>query len=257
MLESHLKISVITVCYNSAKTLERALQSVLDQDWPHIEHIVIDGGSMDGTAEILDKFRSSLACVVSEPDAGIYDAMNKGIWRATGDVVCFLNSDDLYADANVLSRVAKYMHQGNLDALFGDVVFFNESEPAQTFRYYRSGYFHPRRLAWGWMPAHPAFFLKKDFYQKLGGFKTQYRIAGDFEFISRAFTTLPIRYKHMPEVLVRMQMGGVSTASGFLGRIRHNKELLMACRENGIRSNLFKLLLRYPLKLREFFQFFR
>ena len=257
MLESHLKISVITVCYNSAKTLERALQSVLDQDWSHIEHIVIDGGSMDGTAEILDKFRSSLAYAVSEPDNGIYDAMNKGIRRATGDVICFLNSDDLYADANVLSRVAKYMYQGNLDALFGDVVFFNESEPTQTFRYYRSGYFHPRRLAWGWMPAHPAFFLKKDCYQKLGGFKTQYRIAGDFEFISRAFTTLPIRYKHMPEVLVRMQMGGVSTASGFLGRIRHNKELLMACRENGIRSNLFKLLLRYPLKLREFFQFFR
>ena len=255
MHESHLKISVITVCYNSSITLEKALQSVCDQDWPHIEHIVIDGGSKDGTAEILDKFRSRLACVVSEPDNGIYDAMNKGIWRATGDVICFLNSDDLYADTNVLSRVAKQMHQREVDAVFGDVAFFNEREPTRTIRHYRSGSFHPRRLAWGWMPAHPAFFMKKSFYQQLGGFKIKYQIAGDFEFISRAFTTFPIRYQHMPEVLVRMQMGGASTASGFLGRILHNKELLMACRENGIRSNLLKLLLRYPLKLKECFQF--
>lgn len=247
-----MKITVITVCFNSARTIATTLHSLATQTHQEIEHIIIDGGSTDGTLDCIAKHGKSLACLISEPDEGIYDAMNKGIYKSSGDIICFLNSDDHYADKNVLSRVSKYMQEGNLDALFGDVVFFNESKPMQTFRYYRSGSFHPRRLAWGWMPAHPAFFMKKEFYQELGGFKIKYRIAGDFEFISRAFTTFPIRYKHVPEVLVRMRMGGKSTESGFFGRIQHNKELLMACRENGIRSNLFKLLLRYPLKLSEF-----
>lgn len=232
-------------------TLAHALQSVADQDWLHIEHIVIDGGSKDGTAEILDQFRSSLACVVSEPDAGIYDAMNKGIWHATGDVICFLNSDDLYADDNVLSRVAKYMHQGNFDAIFGDVTFFSENDPRRIIRHYRSGYFHPQRLAWGWMPAHPSLFIRREIYEQLGGFKPNYQIAGDFEFIARMFTSCQLHYRHIPEVLVKMQAGGISTASGFRGRILHNKELVRACRENNISTNFFKVLLRYPVKLLE------
>lgn len=251
MQESDFKISVVTVCYNSAKTLAKALQSVCDQSWPHVEHIVIDGGSKDGTSEILDAFRSSLACVVSEPDKGIYDAMNKGIERATGDIVCFLNSDDQYADKTVLSRVATHMKEGKLDALFADIAFFNESNPDRTVRYYRSASFQPNRLAWGWMPAHPSLFMKREIYQRLGGFKADYRIAGDFEFIARAFTTSQLRYEYLPEVLVKMQTGGASTASGFKGRILHNKELLRACRENGIATNIFKILSRYPLKLRE------
>lgn len=251
MIESRLKITVVTVCYNSAKTLAKALQSVGDQDWPHVEHIVIDGGSKDGSPEILDRFRSGLACVVSEPDNGIYDAMNKGIQRATGDIVCFLNSDDQYADNSVLTRVAAHIRQRNLDVLFGDIAFFNEHDPDRIVRYYRSGSFHPKRLAWGWMPAHPAFFMKREIYQRLGGFKPDYRIAGDFELIARAFTLFQLRYEHTPEILVNMQTGGASTASGLKGRILHNKELLRACRENDISTNVFKILSRYPLKLRE------
>lgn len=251
MIESRLKITVVTVCYNSAKTLAKALQSVRDQDWLNVEHIVIDGGSKDGSSEILDRFHSGLACVVSEPDNGIYDAMNKGIQRATGDIVCFLNSDDQYADNGVLTRVAAHIQQRNLDVLFGDIAFFNEHDPDRVVRYYRSGSFHPKRLAWGWMPAHPAFFMKREIYQRLGGFRPDYRIAGDFELIARAFTLFQLRYEHMPEVLVNMQMGGASTASGFKGRILHNKELLRACRENDISTNVFKILSRYPLKLRE------
>jgi glycosyltransferase involved in cell wall biosynthesis len=246
-------ISVITVCYNSATTLERALQSVADQDWPKVEHIVIDGGSTDGTAVILERFRSRLAHVVSEHDKGIYDAMNKGLDRASGDIICFLNADDQYESAHVLARVAAQMSEHKLDALLGDVVFFHENDPGRTVRRYRSDRFSPDRLAWGWMPAHPALFLHKKVVQRVGRFKTDYRIAGDFEFIVRAFHGQPLRYRHLPEILVRMQVGGASTG-GWRAKICLNKEVLRACRENGLRTNMLKILSKYPAKMLELLQ---
>lgn len=245
-----MKVSVITVCYNSARTLERALQSVAEQDWPTVEHIVIDGASTDKTKEILERFQSRLAYLVSEPDKGIYDAMNKGLAHATGDIICFLNADDYYASTNVLSMVASQMRDDNLDALIGDVEFFHEGNISRTVRRYRSDRFHPRRLAWGWMPAHPALFLRKEVVQRVGWFKTDYRIAGDFEFIVRAFHGHLLRYRHFPDVFVRMQTGGVSTA-GWRAKIRLNQEVLRACRENGLHTNLLKILSKYPLKLME------
>lgn len=245
-----MKISVITVCYNSAQTLEKALLSVAEQEWPAVEHIVIDGASTDSTREVLVRFRSRLAHLVSEPDKGIYDAMNKGLALATGDIVCFLNADDQYASANVLSMVASQMSEHNLDALMGDVAFFHEGNPSRMARRYRSDRFHPGRLAWGWMPAHPALFLRKEVVQRVGRFKTDYRIAGDFEFILRAFHGHALRYHHVSDVLVRMQTGGVST-SGWLTKIRLNQEVLRACRENGLNTNILKILSKYPVKLLE------
>ena len=245
-----MKVSVITVCYNSAKTLERSLQSVVGQDWLAIEHIVIDGASTDGSKDILERFRSRLACLVIEPDKGIYDAMNKGLAHATGDVVCFLNADDQYASANVLSKVASKMVDHNLDALMGDVGFFHESNSERMVRRYRSERFSPSRLAWGWMPAHPALFLRKEVVQRVGLFKTDYRIAGDFEFIVRAFHGHALRYRHFPEVLVNMQTGGVST-SGWRAKFRLNQEVLRACRENGLQTNMLKILSKYPAKMLE------
>ncbi len=245
-----MKISVITVTYNSARTLERSLQSVAEQDWPTVEHIVIDGASTDGTREILERFRSRMAYMVSEPDKGIYDAMNKGLAHATGDIICFLNADDQYASTNVLSMVASQMRDHNLDALMGDVCFFHEGDPSRMVRRYRSDRFHPGRLAWGWMPAHPALFLRKEVVQRVGRFKTDYRIAGDFEFIVRAFHGHALRYRHFPEVLVRMQTGGVSTG-GWRAKIRLNQEVLRACRENGLHTNMLKILSKYPAKLLE------
>ena len=245
-----MKISVITVCYNSVRTLERSLQSVAAQDWSAIEHIVIDGASTDGTKEILERFSSRLAYLVSEPDNGIYDAMNKGLARATGDIVCFLNADDQYACANVLSKVASQMGGHNLDALMGDVVFFHERNSERMVRRYRSERFRPSRLAWGWMPAHPALFLRKEVVQRVGLFKTDYRIAGDFEFIIRAFHGHALRYRHLPEVLVNMQTGGISTA-GWRAKIRLNQEVLRACRENGLQTNMLKILSKYPAKILE------
>jgi len=245
-----MKISVITVCYNSARTLERTLQSVAEQDWSDVEHIVIDGGSSDGSAKILETFRSRLAHVVSEPDHGIYDAMNKGLACAQGEIVCFLNSDDYYVNPQVLSAVAAKMQAQDLDAFMGDVGFFHERFPQRLVRRYRSDRFTPERLAWGWIPAHPALFLRKRIIQRVGRFKIDYRIAGDFEFIVRAFHGHALRYEHVPEVLVHMQTGGASTG-GWRSKLLLNREVLRACRENGLQTNMLKILSKYPAKLLE------
>lgn len=243
-------ISVISVCYNSAETLARALKSVAKQDWHKIEHIIIDGESTDGTKEVIEQFKPLLAHVVSEADNGIYDAMNKGLDKANGDIICFLNSDDYYASTDVLSRVAKLMHENKLDALIGDVAFFHKENPMRTIRRYRSDRFTPERLSLGWMPAHPALFLRKEVFRSVGKFNTNYRIAGDFEFIVRAFNDQSICYQHIPEVLVRMQTGGAS-AQGWKAKLLLNKEVLQACHENGIDTNIFKILSKYPAKLLE------
>ena len=254
MSQEVLSFSVITVCFNSAETLGRALDSVAKQDWAKIEHIVIDGGSKDGTAQVLADNSTRLAYVVSEPDRGIYDAMNKGLDWATGDVICFLNADDYYDSTQVLSKVAAAMQHENLDAIVGDVGFFRKDNINRLVRHYRSSRFTPKRLAWGWMPAHPALFMRKEVFQRTGHFKTDYQIAADYEYVVRAFCgKKPLRYKHLPEVLVRMQMGGVST-KGIGATIRLNQEIIRACRENGVATNYLKILVKYPLKLLEFFR---
>lgn len=245
-----MKISVITVCYNSAKTLERTLRSVVEQDYQDVEHIVIDGGSSDGSADILATYRTGLAHLVSEPDHGIYDAMNKGVALARGEVICFLNADDHYASPKVLSQVARKMHAQKLDALMGDVGYFHERSPQRIVRRYRSDRFTPGRLGWGWMPAHPALFLNKNVVQRVGKFRTDYRIAGDFEFIVRAFHGHTLRYEHISEVLVLMQTGGASTG-GWRSKMLLNREVLRACRENGLQTNMLKILSKYPAKLME------
>lgn len=250
---SSIKFSVITVSRNSVETIERAIRSVSQQDWPNIEHIVIDGGSTDGTLEVLQTYYSKLSYMISEPDHGIYDAMNKGILQASGDVICFLNSDDQYVSDTVLSEVALRMDQYGVDALMGDVSYFHKSNPMRTVRRYQSSRFSPKRLAWGWMPAHPALFLRKKIFDSVGGFKIDYRISGDFEFIVRAFKKYEPTYMNFPEVLVRMQVGGVSTG-GWRSKILLNQEMLRACQENGVRTNLPMLLSRYPLKFLEFFK---
>ncbi len=244
------KISVITVCFNSAATIGDAIESVAHQSWSHVEHIVIDGASTDMTLSVIGPYRSRLAHVVSEPDRGIYDAMNKGLALASGDVICFLNADDLYAHQHVLTDVIQLMERHKLDALFGDVVFFRSAAPEKIVRRYRSHHFHPAGIASGWMPAHPALFVRKAVFERVGGFRDNYRIAGDFEFVARAFGKGDLHYQYLPEVLVKMRLGGVSTA-GWRSRLLLNKEVLRACRENGIRTNMLKILSKYPAKLLE------
>ena len=245
-----MKISVITVCFNSQATIERSIQSVVAQQWPEVEHIVIDGGSTDGTLAILERFRQHLAVLVSEPDKGIYDAMNKGLAQTSGDVICFLNADDQYADVNVLAEVAQQMRMHQLDALVADVGFFKAGDPTRMIRRYRSDRFSPQHLSWGWMPAHPGLFLTREVVLRVGQFKTDYRIAGDYEYVVRTFHGHDLHYMHLPSVVVNMQAGGVSNSS-LRNRLLLNREVVRACKENGINTNLLKILVKYPFKLLE------
>jgi hypothetical protein len=158
----------------------------------------------------------------------------------------FLNVDDVYTHTRVISSVAEVMQKEDLDAVFGDAEFFRANRPAQPVRRYNSARFSPKRIAWGWMPAHPAIFLRREVFERNGPFRTDYRIAGDFEFIARAFWPGKVRYRHLPEVLVRMRTGG------WRNTILLNREVLRACRDNGIPTNVFKILSKYPAKLVEF-----
>ncbi|MDR1275714.1 MAG: glycosyltransferase [Candidatus Accumulibacter sp.] len=245
-----LKITVVTVSFNAVRTIGRTLDSVAAQDHPAIEHLVIDGASSDGTLGVIESRGKNLARFVSEPDKGIYDAMNKGLDLATGDVVCFLNADDFYATPQVLGRVADKLESLGVDALVGDLAYFSPDDPDRVVRRFNSGRFSPKRLAYGWMPAHAAFFMKREIYERVGRFKIDYRIAGDFEFIARAFSKESIRYCYFPEILVKMQLGGISNV-GLGARLLSNREILRACRENGLETGVWKLSLRYPLKLLE------
>ena len=246
-----MKITIITVCYNSAETIAHTLHSVSAQTHGNIEHIVIDGGSTDHTLEAIAASGHHVAKLVSEQDGGIYDAMNKGVRMATGDVVAFLNADDFYKDAGVLARVAQVMQAERLDALYGDVEFFRPGRPDVVARRYDSGRFASSKLAWGWMPAHPALFVRRALFERYGEFRTDYHIAADFEFVARVFKHRELRHRHLPETLVRMQLGGIST-SGWRATLRINREMMRACQANGIRTNWFKMLARYPLKAMEF-----
>ena len=245
-----MKISIVTVAYNAVTTISATLRSVAAQTYPDIEHIVVDGGSKDGTVAIVERDGAHVGRFVSEPDHGIYDAMNKGIGLATGHLIGFLNADDIYAHPRVLEDVVKEMKSGNLDALYGDVAFFRADDPGRLVRRYSSARFSPARIAWGWMPAHPALFLKRDVFSRVGKFRTDYRIAGDFEFIARAFHGDALRSRYVQAVFVHMQTGGVSTG-GWRNTLLLNREVLRACRENGIKTNTLKVLSKYPAKVLE------
>lgn len=246
-----MKLSIITVCYNGARTIADTLESVASQNHPDIQHIVIDGASTDGTLEVIKRHGQHVAQLVSEPDRGIYEAMNKGLRLATGNIIGFLNADDVYADTGVLARVSATMEAEKLDALFGDAEFVSPDRPDCPLRRYRSRHFRPGRIAWGWMPAHPTLFLRRELYKRFGLFRTDYRIAGDFELVARMFHGDTLKYRHVPEVLVRMRTGGVSTG-GWRNTLLLNREVLRACRENGISTSLPRILSKYPAKLLEF-----
>jgi glycosyltransferase involved in cell wall biosynthesis len=240
------------VAYNSAGTITDALRSVAQQSHPDVEQIVIDGASSDTTCAVVRAEGARVSMLVSEPDQGIYDAMNKGLARATGEVIAFLNSDDWYASGDVLARVAALMQADDaLDAVLGDVEFVDPATPQRSIRRYRSGKFRPSQLAWGWMPAHPALFVRRRVFERAGPFRTDLRIAGDYEWIARAFGPGTLRYRHLDAVLVRMRTGGISTG-GWRNTLLLNQEVLRACRLNGIRTNWLKILSKYPAKLLEF-----
>ncbi|MGC9976317.1 MAG: glycosyltransferase family 2 protein [Syntrophales bacterium] len=243
-----MKVSIITVVLNSRDFIEECIKSVLSQTYPDIEHIVIDGGSTDGTVEILGKHESRLSRLVSERDRGIYDAMNKGIKLATGDIIGMLNSDDFYAETTVIDTIVREFLARRVDAVFSDLVYVDRRNPERITRYYNASNFNPDKFAFGWMPPHPTFFARRSCYQKYGFFKTDYKIAADFELLVRFLGRHGIPYQYLPRVTVKMRSGGVSTRT-FKNNWILNTEIIRACAENGIHTNLLKVHLKYFKKI--------
>jgi glycosyltransferase len=208
-----LKISVITAVYNRFATIGEALDSVRTQTWPDVEHVVIDGASTDGTLELLKARRNEIAVLVSEPDKGIYDALNKGIERATGDVIGLMHSDDLYVDDNVLADVAAAFADPQIDAVYGDLDYVAQGDTSKVIRRWRSGSYTPALLARGWMPPHPTLYLRRRVIERWGAFDASYRIAADYELVLRYFGRGGIRPIYVPRVLVKMRLGGESNRS--------------------------------------------
>ena len=246
-----MKISIVTPVYNAERTIARTIESIRSQKDVETEQIIVDGASSDGTLNILKKYESGFSAFISEADKGIYDAINKGIQLATGDIIGILNADDYYASPDILAKVSSVFKNTPIDAVFGDLEYFHEGNVNKVIRIYRSKHFKPYKLSRGLMPAHPSLFLRRGVYEKYGLFKRDYKIAGDFEFVARIFKDEGLTYSYLPITMVRMQLGGIST-QGLSSTILLNKEILRACRENGIKTNYFRLLSRYPRKLMEF-----
>lgn len=246
-----MKVSIITVCFNAEQYLSDAIGSVSSQDHPLRQHIVIDGGSCDGTLDILQAHSDQLACVISEPDQGLYDAMNKGIALADGDIIGILNADDYYPDSAVLSQVVTaFEAHPDVDMVFGNVVFVNPADLSRVTRYYDACTFRPWKLRFGWMPPHPACFVRSKVFQRFGGYRLDYKIAADYEFFVRTLHTGHVPYRYLDRVLVCMREGGISTA-GWRSRILLNREIVRACRINGLKTWLPMVLLKIPFKLLE------
>lgn len=248
-----MKISIITVSYNSAPYIRECIDSVLMQEGIDLEYIIIDGASTDGTVEIVKSYGDRITKFVSEPDAGIYDAMNKGLAMASGDIIGMLNADDIYAHKEVLEHVLSEMAGNEIDCLFGDLVYFKDEDPDTIVRYYRAKGFRPSWFSQGKMPPHPTFFVKRHMYEQHGNFNTDLRICADYDLMVRFFVLHKARYHYLPETMVRMRTGGAST-SGISSTLRINKEMLQSCRAHGVPTSMMKIYSKYFTKVFQLFQ---
>lgn len=273
-----MKLSLITVCYNSASVLRGAMESVLGQAYDDIEYIVVDGQSTDGTVEKVREFFSSevqkctastnnltdarpstlhtfnlphlTVHLISEPDEGMYDALNKGIKMATGDVVGILNADDFFRHTNVLKEVAEAFDDST-DAVYGDIRFVKNDDFDAVIRYYSAKRWKPWMLRWGYMPPHPTFYCRREYFEKLGGYKLGYKIGADYELLIRFLWKGGLRSKYINDAMVDMRLGGLSTG-GLSSTLTLNREVVRANRENGIYTNLPMLCIKYFFKIWEF-----
>lgn len=245
-----MKVSIITVVRDNQATIAHAIDSVLSQNYPDIEYIIVDGGSEDATVDIIKSYGEKINRFISESDKGIYDAMNKGLKLATGDIIGLLNSDDFYQNNRVISEVVEEFIRKQIGLVFGDIVFVHPRNIDHVIRYYSSEKFEPEKFSWGWMPAHTSCFIKREIYETYGYFKTDYQLAADYELLLRFIKIHQISYTYLPKILVRMRPGGASNKN-LRCRWISNQEILKACAEHGIKTNFFKLLARYPAKIFE------
>ena len=248
-----MKSSLITVTFNSDRTLCDTIQSVISQHFTNIEYIIVDGSSQDNTIEIIKKyeplFQGRLKWI-SEKDNGLYDAMNKGIHMATGDIVGIINSDDFYHRNDVITKVVEAFDNTDTQVVYGDVRFVNPKNLDKTVRYYSSKNFAPHLFRYGFMPAHPTFFTYRKYFEEFGYYKTDYKIAADYELLIRFLYVRQLKSKYLPFDFMKMRTGGTSTAS-VKSNILLNKEIVRACRENGIWTCLPLLCLKYAVKVFE------
>lgn len=245
-----MRVSIITVCYNSAATIQETIASVKGQSYKDIEHIIIDGVSTDSTLEII-KQTGHNGPLVSEKDNGLYDAMNKGIRMATGDVIAILNSDDFYPDTNVIRDIVSHFNNSTCDAVYADLNYINESKPKKIVRKWRSGTFRYEKFNFGWMPPHPTFFVKRGVYEQYGSFNTGLKSAADYELILRFLYVNKVKAEYLPRVLVHMRSGGVSNRS-LSHRIKAHLEDYKAWQINGGSPHWYTMVLK---PLRKVFQY--
>lgn len=248
-----MKISVVTAAYNAAGTIQETIDAVARQTYTDREHIVIDGASRDGTVALLERNRALLAHCVSEPDRGVYDAMNKGLALASGDVVAFLNADDVYISPHVLERVAEIMADSEVAGCYANLFFVKQDDVNQVVREMRSRSYQAGLFEWGWMPPHPTLFVRRELLQQLGGFDLQFRLQSDFDLAIRLFQAAGNRICHVDETWVRMRMGGLSNRS-WRHVLRGNLEAYAACRKNGLRVWPWFPLQKVLSRLPEFFR---
>lgn len=245
------KISVITVVHNGAATIEDTIRSVASQDYPCIEHIVIDGASTDGTPDIVRRHRDKIAAFKSEPDRGMYDAMNKGLALATGEIVGFLNADDIYADSHVLREIADTLWASEVDACYADLVYVSRTDANKVVRYWKSRPYRDGLFENGWMPAHPTFYAKRWIYDRYGGYDLAYRRQSDFELTMRFLAVHHVRSVYIPRVLVRMRSGGVSRE--LMHILEGNIEAYRACRKHALNVTPFFIVRKILSRIPQFF----
>jgi glycosyltransferase involved in cell wall biosynthesis len=242
-----MKVSIITVCFNIAGTIEDTIKSVLSQDYKDIEHIIVDGASTDGTLDIIDGYKHNIDKFISEPDKGIYDAMNKGLRLSTGDVVATLNGDDVYAEQTTVSQMVNFIQHNNLDAAYGDLIYVDRLSPNRIRRFWKAGRYKKKAFYHGWVVPHPTFFCRKEIYEKFGYFNDTLQIAADFELLLRFIEKHQIKVGYIEEVIVKMGTGG--KASVLRGMIQGNKEIIKSFRLNGLHLSPWFLVCKPIIKV--------
>ena len=251
-----MKISIITACYNSVDVIRHAMDSVLAQSWGELEYIVVDGGSSDGTVDVIQeyepKFKGRMRWI-SEADQGLYDALNKGIRMAGGEVVGILNGDDFFRHARVVESVAQAFNP-EIDATYADIRFVKGAKLDQVTRYYSARRWKPWMLRWGYMPPHPSFYCRRAKFEQLGYYKLDYKIAADYELLIRFLWKGGLRARYINDALIDMRLGGLST-KGVASTITLNREIVRGNRENGVYTNMLMLCPKYLFKVWELKKF--
>ena len=244
-----MKVSIITTCFNSEKTIEKTIVSVLSQDYSDIEYIIIDGDSKDNTISKVRKYENKINIILSEKDSGMYYAMNKGISLASGDLIGILNSDDVFLNKNVISKVVKSIKLNSSDSVYGDLIYCNAKD--KIVRYWKSGFCNIKKFKFGWMPPHPTFFVKKNIYNDLGLFNVDFKSAADYELMLRLLYKNKINVSYVPEVLVKMKIGGKSNKS-LKNRLIANLEDKKAWDVNNIKRPFYTQYLKPLLKIPQY-----